>query len=234
MGRRFDVVFLDVGGPIYDDAAYYSAVLSALREMGAAVSDEEYALEYDRLRHAQDGSFRRGLTRRFLGPGGDADEVARRAARYWEYPPEALLPDVRPCLAALSSRYRLGVIANQQASIRETMRRDGIDAYFEAWAISEELGVEKPDVRIFRHGLAEAAVVDSRRAAMVGDRLDYDVRPAKGLGMRTLWVLRGEAPTHPTPEQLSEPDASVRSLADLPEALERLELTPSGSPQPRR
>ena len=43
---------------------------------------------------------------------------------------------------------------------------------------------------------------------MVGDRLDYDVRPAKAAGMRAIWVLRGEAPDDPTPAQLAEPDAA--------------------------
>ena len=34
---------------------------------------------------------------------------------------------------------------------------------------------------------------------MVGDRLDYDVRPARRVGMRAIWMLRGEAPDEPTP-----------------------------------
>jgi hypothetical protein len=35
-------------------------------------------------------------------------------------------------------------------------------------------------------------------------------------------VLRGEAPAHPTAEQLAVADAAVRSLAELPAALEEL------------
>ena len=57
---------------------------------------------------------------------------------------------------------------------------------------------------------------------MVGDRLDYDVRPAKLIGMRSIWMLRGEAPDTPTPVQLEEADGSVRTLAELPAELERL------------
>lgn len=47
------------------------------------------------------------------------------------------------------------------------------------------------------------------KSAIIGDR------PAKGLGMRTIW-LRGEAPSTPSVEQLGEPDAVVTSLADAP------------------
>ena len=51
---------------------------------------------------------------------------------------------------------------------------------------------------------------------MVGDRLDYDVRPAKAAGMRAVWVLRGEAPDEPTPAQVAESDASVHTLEEVP------------------
>jgi FMN phosphatase YigB (HAD superfamily) len=61
--------------------------------------------------------------------------------------------------------------------------------------------------------------VDGARAVMVGDRLDYDVRPARRAGMRTVWLLRGEAPTEPTTAQLAEADAAIRSLDELPATL---------------
>ncbi len=60
---------------------------------------------------------------------------------------------------------------------------------------------------------------------MVGDRLDYDVRPSKAAGMRAVWVLRGEAPDRPTPEQLAEADASIHGLVELPGALRAIEAT---------
>jgi putative hydrolase of the HAD superfamily len=56
---------------------------------------------------------------------------------------------------------------------------------------------------------------------MLGDRLDYDVRPAKAAGMRAVWVLRGEAPDDPTPAQLAEADAAVRDLTEVSDVLAR-------------
>jgi FMN phosphatase YigB (HAD superfamily) len=214
------VVFLDVGGVLYEDRCYFTAIREALRDLGAEFTDEQYAAEYDRCRNAQSGSFRARLARRFL-PGADPSEVTLQAAKRWLYPPEALLPDVRSCLEELRGRYRLGVIANQQSWIRDAMRRDGIERFFEIWAVSEDVGFDKPDRRLFEHALREAHA-EAVNAVMCGDRLDYDIRPAKDAGMRTVWVLRGEAPNDPTSEQLEEPDAAVGSLADLPETLERL------------
>ena len=217
-----DVVFFDIGGVIYDDAVYERAVLLGLRDLGAEVTDEEYAAAYDELRRAQAGSFRDTLADRFLPEPVDRDTVTEHVSRYWANEPEALLPDVRPCLEALrDAGYLLAVVANQPSEVREAMERDQLDAFFSWMGISDDLGLEKPDPRIFAHAV-ETIGAEPGHCAMVGDRLDYDVRAAKAAGMRAVWVLRGEAPSDPTPEQLAEPDAAVRSLAELPEALERL------------
>jgi len=76
--------------------------------------------------------------------------------------------------------------------------------------------VSKPDAAIFSAALREAQTAPER-VVMVGDRLDRDIAPAKAMGMRTVWVLRNEAPDEPTPAQRAVPDAVVRSLEGLPE-----------------
>jgi HAD superfamily hydrolase (TIGR01549 family) len=227
------MVFLDIGGVLYDDSVYARSWQLALREAGATFTDEAFDAEYRAARAAQAGSFRRRLTRRFLGEDADIEGVERIAAGYWAYPPEALLPDVRPCLDVLVDRYRLGIIANQPSRVRAAMERDELDRFFEVWGVSEDVGLEKPDPRLFSHVLYVAGVAPPR-AAMVGDRLDYDVRPAKTAGMSAIWMLRGEAPDDPTPEQLSEADASIHGLAELPDTLDRLAAGPGASEEARK
>jgi putative hydrolase of the HAD superfamily len=215
-------VFLDIGGVLYDDRVYAEALRLALREEGGVFSDEDYDAEYAACRAAQDGSFRRRLATRFLGPAPDLEALERSAWKHWAYPPGVLYPDVVPALDALQERgYRLGIIANQPTQVRSALERDGLVGYFEVWGVSEDLGIQKPDPALFVHALRTAGV-EPARAVMVGDRLDYDVRPAKGAGMRTVWLLRGEAPDEPSAEQLAEPDAAVRDLRDAVEAIDRL------------
>lgn len=212
------MVFFDIGGVMYDDRVYARSWRNALRESGAEFSDEEFELEYAAARSAQSESFRRRLTKRFLGTDQDLAAVEARAARYWAYPSTALYPDVVPCLEALEGRFRLGVIANQPSSVRSAMERDGLTRFFEVWGVSDDLGLQKPDPKLFSHVLYTAGVSPAR-SAMIGDRLDYDVRPAKTAGMRTIWVLRGEAPDDPTPAQLAQSDASVDDLDEVPALL---------------
>lgn len=213
-----DMVFFDIGGVMYDDTVYARSWRTALRESGAEFTDEEFDLEYAAARAAQSESFRRRLTTRFLGSVDDLAAVEARAARYWAYPPTALYPDVLPCLEALEGRFRLGVIANQPSSVRQAMERDGLTGFFEVWGVSDDLGLQKPDPRLFSHVLYTAGVSPAR-TVMLGDRLDYDVRPARAAGMRAVWVLRGEAPDEPTPAQLAQADASIHDLGEVPALL---------------
>jgi hypothetical protein len=138
-----EVVFLDIGGVLYDDRVYAKAWRRALREEGADFTDEAFDREYAACKAAQDRSFRRALTTAFLGPDVDLRALEERASRHWHYPPSALHADVVPCLTTLrEAGYRLGVIANQPSRVREAMLRDGLVPFFEVWGVSEDLGLQ--------------------------------------------------------------------------------------------
>jgi HAD superfamily hydrolase (TIGR01549 family) len=217
---HLDVVFFDIGGPLYGDRPYYEALLAGIKEVRPDVDEDAYWAEFEACRRDQRGPFTQRLVRRFVR-GSEVERAIEVGKARWSYPPESLHPDVRPTLDALRGSYRLGVLANQERWIRETMTRDGLDGVFEMWSISAEVGADKPDPAIFEHALALAGS-PPERCVMVGDRLDNDIEAAKAHGMRAVWLLRGEAPDQPTPDQLAVPDAAVRSLTELPETLGRL------------
>ena len=222
MPGAIDHVFLDIGGVLYDDRVYAEAWRRALREAGGDFTDAAFDDEYAACRAGQDRSFRVHLATAFLGPDPDLRALEARAARYWQYPPSALHADVVPTLhGLLDAGYRLGVIANQPSQVRAAMERDGLVGFFEVWGVSDDLGLHKPDPALFRRTL-ELAGVAGERTVMVGDRLDYDMRPARAAGMHTVWLLRGEAPDDPTPSQLAEPDVAIEELQQLPNVLDEL------------
>jgi HAD superfamily hydrolase (TIGR01549 family) len=220
VSSHLDVVFLDVGGPIYGDRPYYEGLWRAVAEAVPGASPDRFWAEFERARREQRGPFTTRLVRLFV-PEDRVPAVVDRGRELWHYAPEDLQPDVRDALEALKGTYRLGVLANQEPWIRDVLARDGLDGFFEVWAISAEVGAEKPDPAIFGFALARAGA-PAERCAMVGDRLDNDVVPARDRGLRGVWLLRGEAPDDPTPEQLARADVAIRSLAELPAALERL------------
>jgi FMN phosphatase YigB (HAD superfamily) len=106
----------------------------------------------------------------------------------------------------------------------EALTRDGIAEFFTVVARPDEVGAEKPDPKIFRWAMAKAGVSPDN-TVLVANRLDTDIRPAQRIGIRTIWLLRGEAPPAPTIEQLGEPDAVITSMTGLPIALVRVART---------
>jgi putative hydrolase of the HAD superfamily len=219
-----EVVFFDVGGPLYGDRPYYEGLLAGIKEVRPDVDESEFWAEFQECRRDQRGPFTQRLVGRFV-QGADAERAIERGKAAWSYPPDSLQPDALEALESLHGEYRLGVLANQERWIRETLERDGLGRFFEIWAISAEVGADKPDPRIFEHALAEAGVA-AERCVMVGDRLDNDIAAARSHGMRAIWLLRGEAPDSPTEEQLARCDASVETLMELPAAISSLGLRP--------
>ena len=88
---------------------------------------------------------------------------------------------------------------------------------------SGELGVTKPDPRIF-HAAAAALGVKSGACAYVGDRVRTDAVGAHAAGMLGIWLDRGDARNPVTDDAEGEPPAAVariRSLSELPALLAR-------------
>jgi FMN phosphatase YigB (HAD superfamily) len=219
MSGFIEAVFFDVGGPIYDDRIYASALLSGLQQLGAEVSAEVFGQEYEHCRREQAG-FTRPLAERF---GVSREALARAAACSWCYPPAALVPGSREILRHLAERYRIGILGNQPRMTRLALERDGIAPYVDYWVLSGEVGVAKPDPAIFAYAV-EIADCPAEKIAFVGNRLDNDIRPARLAGLRPVWLLQGEAPSEPTRDQLAEIGGIgvVRSLDALVGELERI------------
>jgi putative hydrolase of the HAD superfamily len=216
-------VFLDVGGPVYDDGNFVAAVVRALddlrAEQGRGPVDRAVVQRiYDAVRARQGGSLRTALATELLGDADLRGPLHERTRRYWNHPAGTLYPDVLPLLRALSGKVVIGVLANQEAPVVDALTRDGVAPYVDVWGISALVGHEKPSPELFTWCLDRAGC-SAGQAVHVGNRLDTDVRPAAALGLGTVWVLRGEAPDDPTAEQLAEPDLAVPDLTGLAEVL---------------
>jgi polyol permease family/HAD superfamily hydrolase (TIGR01549 family) len=215
-----DLVLFDLGGTIYDDSTYTRALLRAVHEIDPNVQEHEFWAVYDAQRTQASGSLRTAIANHFV-PNRDRERLTTLARRYWEYPASSLYPDVKPALKALATHFKLGLVANSGEAALKALRRDGIHDLFTVIALADFVRVEEPDERIFLYALKMAGV-SAGRAVHVGNRLESDIRPAQRLGMRTVWLLRGDAPPAPTLDQLAEPDAVITSLVGLPTALSRL------------
>jgi putative hydrolase of the HAD superfamily len=107
-----------------------------------------------------------------------------------------LYDDALPCLDSLSG-YRLAVISNgDSGQQRRKLERTGIASRFDSVVISGDLGVYKPDPRIFEQSLQELGV-SARETVYIGDHLESDALGAQGVGMQAIWLARERSVSGP-------------------------------------
>jgi putative hydrolase of the HAD superfamily len=149
-------------------------------------------------------------------------------ARYFEHYRESwtLHDDAIAALDALATelpRVRLGVITNGELDYQlAKLERLGILDRFEHVIASGDVGVTKPDPRIFRSAVDRfAADAPVAWAAYVGDRLRTDAVGAASAGLVGVWLHRADAPM--TADEEADAAASavleITSLAELPHLL---------------
>lgn len=148
--------------------------------------------------------------RLFADQLADAYQTERRA-RQWVH------ADAEPVLAELARLYRLALLTNGAPDLqREKIAASGLESYFDVTIVSGELGVGKPDPRIFALTL-ERLGVGAEAAVMVGNSLKSDIAGAKQAGLKTIWLNRTGAPR----EDDIEPDAQISQLGELGKILSR-------------
>ena len=100
---------------------------------------------------------------------------------------EEIIAGTEAALEDLRGRYRLGVISNANGTVKRTFARLGLARFFETIVDSTEVGIEKPDVRIFQFALGQMNA-RPEEAAYVGDVFKVDVLGARAAGMRAILI----------------------------------------------
>jgi len=144
-----------------------------------------------------------------LRPGDGA--LAARVARRFLAAARQQIERNRPMLARLSSRYHLGIVSNFYGNLPEVCANFQIRSLFRVIVDSTQVGVTKPDPRIFLRAV-EALGVPPVRAVFVGDSPARDMAGARGVGMRHIRVAGDDARSA---EPCCPGDRVVRALEEV-------------------
>jgi FMN phosphatase YigB (HAD superfamily) len=129
-------------------------------------------------------------------------------------------------LHALKSRgYPFGLVADTRSQTAwNVLHQHHLYDLFDAFAISESVGCEKPDARIFRAALDALGIVpdDYPRVLMIGNNLMRDVRGANQLGLVSVWFHWNDRYL-PDPDFVDTPAYEARNAGELLEVIERIE-----------
>lgn len=196
-------IFFDVGSTLVDEKRSYARWAQELLA-GTDIPLAEFEARREALARA--------------GTPGDSTLAASfgLTAPPWPSGEEIVFPDAVSTLRTLRQRgYRLGIIANQEPGLPERLARRGMGGLFAVIVTSADFGAKKPETALFEAALRQAGCLPAE-AAMVGDRLDNDIAPAKRLGMRTVRILQGYGALSRPRNGWEEPEETVRTLAELP------------------
>ena len=109
-----------------------------------------------------------------------------------------------------------GMTDNQLGKIH----RSGLSRLVDAWGISDELGLRKPDPEIFRIVARRCGGDPDRGGWMIGDDPVLDIAGGHTAGLRTIWV-RPQRPAEPGPFVGAAPDFSTGSVCEAVDVLLR-------------
>lgn len=212
-GRPFDAVLFDFRGTLFNIQDDPTWLQCAAARIGRHLADDEVA----RLcRHLDDTIAGRPDLAEALERCDTSIEVHRDALLAWfsaaelddelahaiwsydhedpaaNYP----FPDTEPVMCALHEHgIRQAVVSDIHYDIRAHFVRHGLDRYVDAYVLSFEHGIQKPDPAIYAKAL-DALGVAPERALSVGDRPSHDCAPV-AMGVAT-YVFGGPFPAGKT------------------------------------
>ncbi|WP_417695358.1 HAD family hydrolase [Pseudomonas sp.] len=173
---------------------------------------EQVLREEPGLKHRISALRRRVLFRALQDAGYDqwqASELADEAFETFLHARHQLeiFPEVQPTLEILANHFALGVVTNGNADVR----RLGLADYFKFALCAEDIGIAKPDARLFHEALQRGGAT-AQTAVHIGDHPGDDIAGAQQAGLRAIWFN----PAGKAWDAEHAPDAEVRSLTELP------------------
>ena len=89
----------------------------------------------------------------------------------------------------LHSKYKVGIVTNGIKEVQYSrIENSAIAKYIDKIIISDEVGVNKPDKRIFEYAINYFEIMDKSEVIMIGDSLGADIKGGQNAGIDTCWV----------------------------------------------
>jgi HAD superfamily hydrolase (TIGR01549 family) len=194
--------------------AYYPRITRLYTAHDVRCIREQVALDYPDNLH--DLSFLRQKTfTRIARTAGYSVSLADQALRVFQRVRNdvTLYEDVLPALQGIADINPVYALTNGNADLSVI----GLAKYFRGIFLARELGVAKPDPRIFEL-FARRTGLGLEQILHVGDNPANDIDAARAVGMPTVWVNR-KACTWPL--EFAPPDCEVSDLRVLLDVLQQ-------------
>jgi putative hydrolase of the HAD superfamily len=144
------------------------------------------------------------------------DQLIEARKRFY-VPSIKLYEGVIPMLARLRKKYRLALVSNCAAGTREIIDSLGLTKFFEAVVLSYEVGVRKPDRRIYLEALRRMGLAPEK-CIFVADEIS-DLEGARSVAMITMLVHQGSNTFCEAENPYFKPDLEFDNISQITEYL---------------
>lgn len=105
---------------------------------------------------------------------------------------KTLVPGATNLLDCLRAhKYNIGVLSNGFTSVQHAkLTNTRLDSMIDIMVLSDDIGVNKPDIRLYRHAMERVNDPDPSHHLMIGDNPDTDIRGAIDCGWRAIHLDR--------------------------------------------
>jgi len=131
-----------------------------------------------------------------------------------------LYDDVEECLTTLKTKGIKSIIISDGSPVKqnEKILRLGLDKLIDFVFITNEIGIKKPNPKLFDYCLDMVGVKGSE-ALYIGDRIDMDIIPAMKCGIHAIYIHRGGKydyynESQEIPDE-DKPDYEISSLSEI-------------------
>ena len=213
---KYDILLFDADNTILDfDKAEEQALKWAFRDTGLEFTCKTLAV-YRQKNIEQWRLFEQGkqtkeevLSNRFIETFKalrlPAEDAERTGELYEHYLMQGfdVIPHAEEVLTELQKHCRLYLVSNGVLAIQNCrMKGSGMDKYFIARFVSEEIGCPKPQKRYFDHCFERMGNPDRSKVLMIGDSLTSDIQGGVNADVDTCWFnpnhCENSSSLHPT------------------------------------
>ena len=125
-----------------------------------------------------------------------------------------LMPGAIELLEYLQPKYNMYILSNGFKELQSRkMQTAGIDKYFDALILSDDIGVNKPHRKLYEHAMQTTASTP-QESLMIGDMFDTDIIGAANFGIDSIYYNPKGKTGHPF-----APTYEVKHLLEIKEIL---------------
>lgn len=115
-------------------------------------------------------------------------------------------------LEYLYKKYDIYVVSNGFRFVQESRVRIGkYDKYFKELFLSEDIGIQKPDIRFFDYCYEKIGCPPKEDLILIGDSLSADITGGNNFGIDTIWFNKN----NDSPSEIVKPTYTVNKLEEI-------------------